>query len=173
MGHIHGKPRQIRIGCQRRMTEAEFYVTDTGTGIEPEDVGRIFHVFRRGRNRLAPGVAGKGVGLASVKSIVETYGGTIWVESKPGQGSTFRFTVSGIYVLDLPSQAFTSMPPVPSMPAEQAAGGVGRAAGTLRPWLAAKPYRTSFGGRNIRPSEPELWIVCGCLLSRMTRTSAS
>ena len=42
-------------------------------------------------------VAGKGVGLASVKSIIETYSGTIWVESELGEGSTFRFTINGKY----------------------------------------------------------------------------
>jgi hypothetical protein len=43
-------------------------------------------------------VPGKGVGLASVKSIIETYNGTIWVESELGKGSTFRFTINGKFV---------------------------------------------------------------------------
>jgi signal transduction histidine kinase len=43
-------------------------------------------------------VAGKGVGLSSVKSIIEMYSGTIWVESKFGEGSTFFFTINGKYV---------------------------------------------------------------------------
>jgi hypothetical protein len=68
-------------------------------GIDPEDVDKVFFVFRRGRNAAAAGnVAGKGVGLASVKSIIETYNGTIGVESQLGTGSTFRFTVNGRYV---------------------------------------------------------------------------
>jgi signal transduction histidine kinase len=77
-------------------------VADTGVGIHAEDISRVFMVFRRGRNVDAGSVPGKGVGLASVKSIIETYGGKIWVESVEGQGSTFRFTISGRH---LPSNA--------------------------------------------------------------------
>ena len=92
-----GPVKKIRLGCTVRSDEAEFYVKDTGIGIDAEDISRVFVVFRRGKN-AAQNVSGKGVGLASVKSIIETYNGTIWVESKPGQGSTFRFTVNGRYV---------------------------------------------------------------------------
>jgi signal transduction histidine kinase len=90
--------KEIHVGCVVRPDEAEFYVRDTGMGIDPEDVGKVFYVFRRGRNSFAHKVAGKGVGLASVKSIVETYSGTIWVDSRVGQGSTFRFTINGKFV---------------------------------------------------------------------------
>ena len=94
--------REIHVGCVVRDDEAEFYVRDTGMGIEPEDVDKVFHVFRRGRSASAKGIAGKGVGLASVKSIVETYEGTIWVQSRPGRGSTFRFTVNGKFLVSPP-----------------------------------------------------------------------
>jgi signal transduction histidine kinase len=90
--------KEIRVGCRLRGDEAEFYVRDTGIGIEPDDLDKVFFVFRRGKSPAVQGVAGKGVGLASVKSIVETYNGTIWVESAPGAGSTFRFTINGKYV---------------------------------------------------------------------------
>jgi len=82
-----------------RGDEAEFFVRDTGIGIDPEDLDKVFYVFRRGKGAAVQNVSGKGVGLASVKSIVETYNGSIWVESRPGAGSTFRFTVNGQYVL--------------------------------------------------------------------------
>jgi signal transduction histidine kinase len=82
-----------------RASEAEFYVQDTGMGIDPDDLGKVFGVFRRGKNGLAQNLAGKGVGLASVKSIVETYNGSIWIESRLGEGSTFRFTINGMYVM--------------------------------------------------------------------------
>jgi signal transduction histidine kinase len=92
------KPREIHIGCAMRLTEAEFYVRDTGIGIEPDDIDKVFQVFRRGRSSAVTSVAGKGVGLASVRSIVETYNGRIWVQSKVGEGSTFRFTINGRFV---------------------------------------------------------------------------
>jgi signal transduction histidine kinase len=91
----NGERREIHIGSVTRLTEVEFYVRDTGMGIEPEDIEKVFFVFRRGKNSAAMNIAGKGVGLASVKSIVETYNGKIWVESKLGEGTTFRFTING------------------------------------------------------------------------------
>jgi signal transduction histidine kinase len=90
--------KEIHVGCTVRADEAEFYVRDTGIGIETDDLDKLFRVFRRGKNSAAQGVPGKGVGLASVKSIVETYSGTIWVESHLGRGSTFRFTINGKHV---------------------------------------------------------------------------
>jgi len=93
-----GPHREIHVGAAVRHDEAEFYVRDTGMGIEPEDLDKVFRVFRRGKNSAALNIAGKGVGLASVKSIVETYDGSIWVESTFGQGSTFRFTINGRFV---------------------------------------------------------------------------
>ena len=93
-----GPTREIHIGCQVRPTEAEFYVRDTGMGIEPDDIEKIFFIFRRGSNPATRDITGKGVGLASVKSIIETCTGNIWVESQPNQGSTFRFTINGAHV---------------------------------------------------------------------------
>ena len=94
----NGPTRQIHVGCVVGHNETEFYVRDTGIGIDPEDIGKVFFVFRRGKNTATCNVPGKGVGLASVKSIIETYSGTIWVESELGKGSTFRFTINGKYV---------------------------------------------------------------------------
>ena len=91
-----GLRREIHVGCAPRAGEVEFYVRDTGTGIDPEDIDKVFFVFRRGKS--VSNIAGKGVGLASVKSIVETYNGSIWVESKLGEGTTFRFTINGKHV---------------------------------------------------------------------------
>jgi signal transduction histidine kinase len=95
-----GSLRQIRVSASVRMDEVEFSVTDTGSGIHPNDLERVFHVFRRGRSEIAQKVPGKGVGLSSVKSIIETYDGRIWVESELGRGTAFRFTINGAFLPD-------------------------------------------------------------------------
>jgi signal transduction histidine kinase len=95
-----GAKREIHIGCMVGRDEAEFYVRDTGIGIEPADLEKVFFIFRRGKSPTVQAVAGKGIGLASVKSIVETYEGNIRVESTLGQGTTFRFTLNGKYIVE-------------------------------------------------------------------------
>ncbi|MFI5381671.1 MAG: ATP-binding protein [Tepidisphaerales bacterium] len=88
-----GPRRRIDIGWDETPGGNEFYVRDTGLGIHAEDMEKVFYVFRRGKNAAGTQVPGKGVGLASVKSIIETYGGRIWIESELGRGSTFRFVI--------------------------------------------------------------------------------
>jgi len=93
-----GPTCEIHIGCARREGEVEFYVQDTGLGIEEADLPKVFQVFRRGKSQAVQNIAGKGVGLASVKSIIETYNGKIWVESQIGRGTTFKFTINGLFL---------------------------------------------------------------------------
>ncbi|QOV90813.1 sensor histidine kinase [Humisphaera borealis] len=99
--------REIHVGCRSDREHPEFFVRDTGLGIDPDDMKGLFRVFRRGKSPSVQCIAGKGVGLASVKSIVETYGGSIRVESLVGVGSTFRFTIDRkyLYVGSLPDTA--------------------------------------------------------------------
>ncbi|MBM3179594.1 MAG: GAF domain-containing protein [Chloroflexi bacterium] len=68
-----------------------YFVKDNGIGIAPEHHNRIFELF----NKLDASSEGTGVGLALVKRIIEFHGGRIWVESEPGKGSAFYFTLPG------------------------------------------------------------------------------
>jgi PAS domain S-box-containing protein len=68
-------------------------VTDQGSGIPPEHLDRVFDKFYRSGDDLVRKTNGVGLGLYICKSIVEHHGGRIWVESTPGEGSTFKFTL--------------------------------------------------------------------------------
>lgn len=86
------KPQcEIRIGCIAEGEHWRFSVSDNGPGIESRHFEKIFQLFQT----LAPRdrVESTGVGLTLVKKIVEMYGGSIWVESTPGEGTTFFFTL--------------------------------------------------------------------------------
>jgi signal transduction histidine kinase len=82
-----------RIGIGTKGTDENqhhiLFVCDNGIGIDPEYHERIFGLF----NKLNPQMEGTGIGLALVKRIIEVHGGRIWVESAPGKGATFYFTL--------------------------------------------------------------------------------
>lgn len=69
-----------------------FYVADNGIGIHTDFHAEVFKIFRRLNNELAYGY-GTGAGLTFVRKIIDRYGGTIWLESVPGEGATFYFTL--------------------------------------------------------------------------------
>jgi len=87
------EPR-IEVGGFVHNGSVEYFVRDNGVGIEPSQMGRIFQLYHRAPEQTVGGVVqqGHGIGLAVVKRIVQRYGGRLWVESVPGEGSTFRLS---------------------------------------------------------------------------------
>ncbi len=82
---------QVSIGAAREDNAVRFTVMDTGIGIAEEDLPRIFERFYKvDRSRAT---SGTGLGLAIARHLVEAHGGRIWVESAPGRGSSFSFTI--------------------------------------------------------------------------------
>lgn len=83
---------RINIGVQDRDGQNVFFVSDNGIGIEKIYFEKIFQVFQRLPSAKRVG-QGTGIGLAIVKRIIEHHGGSVWVTSTPGEGSTFFFTI--------------------------------------------------------------------------------
>lgn len=80
---------KITIQAVPRKGEVQFDITDTGIGMEPKDLGRIFEEFYRSENAIRQDIKGTGLGLSLVKQVIEAHQGKIWATSKLGQGSTF------------------------------------------------------------------------------------
>jgi light-regulated signal transduction histidine kinase (bacteriophytochrome) len=86
---------KIHISAERQVNAWIFKIADNGIGFEPQYADKIFCVFQRLHTRAQ--YLGTGIGLALVKKIVERRGGWIWVDTEPGHGSTFFFSVPDEY----------------------------------------------------------------------------
>ena len=84
-------PPRITVAADRRNDEYVISVRDAGIGIDPAESDRVFELF--GRLHTRDKHEGTGIGLALVERIVERHGGEIWVDSAPGEGATFSFTL--------------------------------------------------------------------------------
>jgi signal transduction histidine kinase len=84
---------QVRLRADRDGDGVVVAVTDTGVGIAPGDQARVFEEFAQARGGATPEQEGTGLGLTLSRKLVELHGGTIWVESELGKGSTFTFTL--------------------------------------------------------------------------------
>jgi two-component system sensor histidine kinase/response regulator len=88
---------EVVIGCEVQRLDPEdvllhFWVSDTGSGLPPDQVERLFEPFTQGDNSTTRQHGGTGLGLAIARQLVEMMHGHIWVHSQPGKGATFHFT---------------------------------------------------------------------------------
>lgn len=85
------EPPRIHVGAEKREDEWIFAVEDNGIGIDPDNADQIFEIFNRLHHTDEN--SGTGLGLALCKKVIRRHGGRIWVDSEPGEGATFSFTI--------------------------------------------------------------------------------
>jgi CheY-like chemotaxis protein len=106
---VTGRPAEW-IGSIKEY-ELHFCIADTGIGIHREKVDRLFHSFSQIDSSITRRYGGTGLGLAISRRLVELMRGRIWVDSDPGKGSTFHFTILAEEAMALPTPADTPVQP--------------------------------------------------------------
>ncbi|MGC4046712.1 MAG: ATP-binding protein [Armatimonas sp.] len=141
-------------------------VADTGIGIPMEDRERVFEKFYRADNSTTRSAGGTGLGLSISKAIVERLGGSIWVESEPGKGSRFWFTLP-VSVPDEPTETLRPAPEPGGKPSQLyliASGDTGalhRMAHALRPQgiIASAAATPTEAHRRVRGLRPDVLLL--------------
>ncbi|HEX6909399.1 MAG TPA: ATP-binding protein, partial [Longimicrobium sp.] len=154
----------ITLGARPSGGEMVFSVADTGRGIEPADLPRLFDRFWQAE-RTREG--GAGLGLAIVRGLVEAHGGRIWVHSQPGRGSTFSFTLPlagapALPVSEIPVPGSPPAPPIPAgpfAPSPASAPAPGASAGRLRVLLVDDHPALRRGLREMLSAMEEVEVV--------------
>ncbi len=82
---------KIKMGVKEGKNKRIFYVKDNGVGFDPEKISDLFKPFRRLHQNTE--FAGSGIGLSTVKRIIERHGGDVWADAQPGKGATFYFSL--------------------------------------------------------------------------------
>jgi signal transduction histidine kinase len=83
----------VTVSARQNGGEILVSVRDEGIGISATDAEKLFRPFQRLESVVGTAIQGVGLGLVVCRRLVEAHGGSIWVESEPGKGSTFRFTL--------------------------------------------------------------------------------
>ena len=112
---LNVRSRSSQQKYEKEKYEIEISVRDTGIGLTPEELGRLFRAFSQADVSTTRKYGGTGLGLVISKGLVEKMGGRIWAESQPGAGSTFRFTFTAP-AAETEAQADAGMPiAIPSL----------------------------------------------------------
>ena len=99
---------KVTVEIKDKNNKIECSVADTGVGIAEENLGKIFGRFQQFGRTPGPGAKGTGLGLAITKELVEMHNGKIWVESEPGKGSKFTFTLPKHTAVSIVKEAIDS-----------------------------------------------------------------
>lgn len=105
----------VTVGARQEGADVIVSINDTGVGIDPKNIEAVFEPFRQVARKMERRTAGTGLGLAISQRFVEMHGGRIWVESEPGQGSTFFFTLP-IIGAAMDTEPLRAEEPVPAPP---------------------------------------------------------